>query len=267
MEVHHHPEVGRKTFREYLLEGLMIFIAVTLGFFAEGLRERMRERQLEKEYIASFAEDLRIDTARINVALGSDIGILRHVNDLQQLMLEVPSAQADIVRAYKHAAYTWDQEDVHFSDRTYAQLRNSGDSRLLGSIRVSNAIQDYERGVRECEDQDAYYGSEIVKMQEVGQRIFLPRFRYLHYPDYFSVTKDTVIFVQKVLIDSLVAKEPIRFASTDPMDFTRYGNELGFYQGVLLSYIRMIQRQKKDAVALLDLLQNEYHLKPPAPGR
>jgi hypothetical protein len=32
MEVHHHPKVEKKNFKEYLLEGLMIFIAVTMGF-------------------------------------------------------------------------------------------------------------------------------------------------------------------------------------------------------------------------------------------
>ena len=31
MEVHHHPKVEKKNFKEYLLEGLMIFLAVTLG--------------------------------------------------------------------------------------------------------------------------------------------------------------------------------------------------------------------------------------------
>jgi hypothetical protein len=39
MEVHHHPDVEKKSFKEYLLEGLMIFIAVSLGFFAEQIRE------------------------------------------------------------------------------------------------------------------------------------------------------------------------------------------------------------------------------------
>ena len=37
-EAHHHPKVEKKNLRDYLLEWLMIFIAVTLGFFAESLR-------------------------------------------------------------------------------------------------------------------------------------------------------------------------------------------------------------------------------------
>ena len=36
MEVHHHPDIPRekKHWKEYFLEFIMIFLAVTLGFFA-----------------------------------------------------------------------------------------------------------------------------------------------------------------------------------------------------------------------------------------
>ena len=51
MEVHHHPKVEKKNFKEYLLEGLMIFIAVTLGFFAESIREHFTEVRVTNEYL------------------------------------------------------------------------------------------------------------------------------------------------------------------------------------------------------------------------
>lgn len=40
MEVYHHPDVGsdshrKKNFKEYFLEFIMIFLAVTMGFFTE----------------------------------------------------------------------------------------------------------------------------------------------------------------------------------------------------------------------------------------
>ena len=43
MEVHHHPDLHhkRKNFKEYFLEFLMIFLAVTMGFIAENFRESM----------------------------------------------------------------------------------------------------------------------------------------------------------------------------------------------------------------------------------
>src|SRR5579862_1592666 len=63
MEVHHHSDVHhkRKKFKEYFLEFLMIFLAVTMGFFAEQLRENFSQRSEEKEYIHSLYEDLSGD--------------------------------------------------------------------------------------------------------------------------------------------------------------------------------------------------------------
>ena len=55
MEVHHHPHVEKKSFKEYFLEFLMIFLAVTMGFFAETIRESITEHdraedELKKKY-------------------------------------------------------------------------------------------------------------------------------------------------------------------------------------------------------------------------
>ena len=41
MEVHHHPHVEKKGFKEYFLEFLMIFLAVTMAFIGENMREHL----------------------------------------------------------------------------------------------------------------------------------------------------------------------------------------------------------------------------------
>ena len=58
MEVHHHPHVEKKGFKEYFLEFLMIFLAVTLGFFAESFREHLVNKEKENHYIQSLISDL-----------------------------------------------------------------------------------------------------------------------------------------------------------------------------------------------------------------
>ena len=57
MEVHHHPHVENlpagqagKKFKEYFLEFLMVFLAVTLGFFAEGLREHIADKERKTDH-------------------------------------------------------------------------------------------------------------------------------------------------------------------------------------------------------------------------
>ncbi|HVX27395.1 MAG TPA: hypothetical protein VHB70_13685 [Parafilimonas sp.] len=58
MEVHHHPKIQKKNFKEYFLEFIMIFLAVTLGFFAENIREHYTEKTNAKEYLESYRDEL-----------------------------------------------------------------------------------------------------------------------------------------------------------------------------------------------------------------
>ena len=58
MEVHHHPHVEKKNFKEYFLEFLMIFLAVTLGFFAENIREHFTEKANGKRYLEAYRDEL-----------------------------------------------------------------------------------------------------------------------------------------------------------------------------------------------------------------
>ena len=60
MEVHHHPDLHRKSknFREYFLEFLMIFLAVTMGFIAENIREHFTDKNNTKEYLETYRDEL-----------------------------------------------------------------------------------------------------------------------------------------------------------------------------------------------------------------
>jgi hypothetical protein len=58
MEVHHHPHVEKKGFKEYFLEFLMIFLAVTMGFFAENIREHFSEQKAVRQYLQTFSQEL-----------------------------------------------------------------------------------------------------------------------------------------------------------------------------------------------------------------
>ena len=65
MEVHHpHQVTHKKKWTGYLLEFFMLFLAVFLGFVAENIRENNVEKKKGLEYVKSFVEDLRTDTAQ-----------------------------------------------------------------------------------------------------------------------------------------------------------------------------------------------------------
>ena len=81
MEVHNHPHVEKKNFKEYFSEFLMIFLAVTLGFFAENIREHFVNREKEKNYMEGILQDLEKGTAAISYDIGFKNLIVKELNN------------------------------------------------------------------------------------------------------------------------------------------------------------------------------------------
>jgi len=143
MEVHHHPEVERKGFKEYILEGLMIFIAVMMGFFAESYREHLGEKGKAREYARSMISDLRADTANLK----SMIRITNYaVTGLDSLivLLQAPDRDkhgSDLYYLARGATFRF--SPFRATERTYNEMRSSGNLRLVGSEVIDNDISKY----------------------------------------------------------------------------------------------------------------------------
>src|SRR6266704_2371549 len=82
MEVHHHSNVPAKGkhFRHYLFEFLMLFLAVSAGFFVENIREHMVEKKRAKGLAASLIKDMQKDTAQLSW--------LQHFGELKSARLD-----------------------------------------------------------------------------------------------------------------------------------------------------------------------------------
>jgi hypothetical protein len=60
-----------RNWKEYGMEFLMLFAAVTLGFFAENQRESIGEKEKGVEYAQRLIEDLNLDSLRMNEVLAN----------------------------------------------------------------------------------------------------------------------------------------------------------------------------------------------------
>ncbi len=58
MEVHHHSHHPKK-WKEYITEFLMLFLAVSMGFIAENLREKHVENERSEELMQAFIMDVK----------------------------------------------------------------------------------------------------------------------------------------------------------------------------------------------------------------
>ena len=136
MEVHHHPHVGKKSFKEYFLEFLMIFLAVTMGFIAENIREHFVEKETEKKYIKSFLADLKSDSARFDRIINGNVTAMESIDKTLKL-LHSPTINDSVSRSlYELNGKVTGFAIMIFNKRTLSQLKTSGGYKLISNTYV-----------------------------------------------------------------------------------------------------------------------------------
>ena len=158
MEVHHHPQLHPKRWKEYFLEFLMIFLAVIMGFFAENIRERIANKEKEKHYIRSLTEDIKSDTAQLNNYIQFTTNVRQYCDTLQFIISHTN------VFKNSDSFYTYSRELARYirfypADRTIAQLKN-GNMQLIRNWNVSNAISEYYSKIKFMEEVDQELNDE-----------------------------------------------------------------------------------------------------------
>ncbi len=170
MEVHHHPQLEHKAkpWKEYLLEGLMIFLAVTLGFFAENYREHITETHRENEFAKTLYAELRDDSVVAASKLfmrhekEKDMDYLSsYFKDSTLTHLSPKVYPAFTTSLYLINSYTFDPKDGMLS-----QLRNSGSLRYFKSIELQKLLGDISvniNTIRARNDQEYQYFANPIK--------------------------------------------------------------------------------------------------------
>ena len=83
MEVHHpHHPTHKKKWSEYIIEFVMLFTAVTLGFFAENVREHMAEKEKKKELLLAVARDFETDLEQFNFHRNYSLAKIKNCDSL-----------------------------------------------------------------------------------------------------------------------------------------------------------------------------------------
>ncbi|MBY0477200.1 MAG: hypothetical protein K2Q24_06115 [Chitinophagaceae bacterium] len=146
MEVHHHSHEGhgKKNWKSYFWEFLMLFLAVFCGFLAEYQLEHVIENSREKQFIRSYIEDLKTDTASINRNLVYQISRKEQLDSMMHF-LETQTIKGSESDIYYLARVLLRTRRFQSSDRTITQLRNSGGLRLIRSEQAADSIISYQK--------------------------------------------------------------------------------------------------------------------------
>jgi hypothetical protein len=141
MEVHHHPNVEKKNFKEYFLEGLMIFLAVMLGFIAENFREKIVSNEKELNYMKSIIGDLKQDTAELSRVFFKQKFLINEIDSALNIPVETLKNIAAQDNFFHHYLYFYSLlSTFNPHDNTLAQLKNAGGFSVVRKSDVLDSI-------------------------------------------------------------------------------------------------------------------------------
>jgi hypothetical protein len=242
MEVHHpHHPAHKKKWGEYFLEFFMLFIAVTLGFFAENKREEMVEGHREHQYIQSLYEDLKKDTGNLNNLIKYDIIQISKIDTATNILTDVVLNDSTIKLLYRVNLKTLGNIRLTLNERTSSQLKNSGGMRLIENQEISNQISEY------------WELADVIKNIALVTEELKLRAREKSYS----------IFYQKYYLDFTTGEvsKGVKLMNNDPMTLTEYSNRLNHIRNSMkVVQVPLIEKLHKKASQLITLLKKEYEL-------
>ncbi len=148
MEVHHpHHPTHKKKWSEYIIEFVMLFAAVTLGFLAENLREhQIMNHRVEQNKIA-ILKDLQTDSADIAAVIAIEDSCIKRYNRINNYLYLAKTnriSQAQLIDSIKNTpqfiAYS---TTLYMNNSSFKNMQSSGLLSYLEDGELKNALANY----------------------------------------------------------------------------------------------------------------------------
>ena len=246
MEVHKHPHhvTHKKKWGEYLLEFLMLFLAVFLGFVAENIREDSVEKHREKQFMVSLIKDLELDTSEISKSDNFRLQKIRALDSAINI-LAIQSTAMVPVTAYRLSKKFYGARNFFQNSGTLDQLKNSGGLRLINNRQIVDSIEAYDQQVRRMSKRDDFESEAFVYNSRLAQKLFDARsvIKTFGPSDNVNTIPDSSLSIK------------LNLAYLD-----EYLNNLMNYEFLIKNNLGVFETNKKTASNLIRLIKKEYHL-------
>jgi hypothetical protein len=224
MEVHHKHHVP-KNINEYLTEFLMLFAAVTLGFFVENMREHYVEDHRGQVYAQRLLEDLKEDSIRLdNVYNSADekvkliASIIPFVQDEKKIMQLVDSFYYFGFWGYNKYGYVAAMPRFYRVEETVNEL-SAGNLRLIKSDSVVSNLAAYSRRYKVLNQViDDFWQERSENLSKLHMKMFDKTFYLLHdkehpktYPIFYKdISKENIYTLKIELLSYKINMEALQ---------------------------------------------------------
>ena len=202
MDVHYLPSNRHiKSAKEYLIDIIIIFLAVTLGFFGNDFRISYAEKAQAKVYAQSLYDDLKNDQVSIRrICSEKDWLVTKYDSALYILATKNLYDYNEFI--YYVDRYMTKKTVFTSQDITYHQLFYSGNSTGIKNIKLTKQIAFYYNLYEQYTDIEKT-NSDNNELSSVESRLFNPR-------DLTGLETNNVSDFYKLVIRPVVKLKPIK---------------------------------------------------------
>lgn len=256
MEVHHHGHTPRKKWTHYLWEFLMLFLAITLGFFVENQREHYIEDIRARDFAKTLIKDLQSDTAAIHAHNRSAKIFIANADSLLTLFnTRLEGRNSSRFSFYSRFVY-W-TVPITWNRATFEQIKNSGSLRYFKNYQLLEKLTKYEAIINDIKAEGVAHAERGNLLLKQINMIIEPLYHY-KLSKYFLLS-----------LDSMSAKTMESLYPAAPESLENKRSEIREMLNMLIVQQRNIRRNinvtwKRAGILAIELindLKQEYQIK------
>ena len=140
----------------------MIFLAVTMGFFAENIREHFGDVKTEKEYLSSFKQQLLINKELFTIIQNGFIDYKNALDSLANLFFD-KNENKDLITTARLVVKSKQLPFTTIDINAYQQLVNSAGLKYIHNMALKDTMTLYADEIRAFENYNNYVMNFITQ--------------------------------------------------------------------------------------------------------
>ena len=223
-------------------EFLMLFIAITLGFFVENYRESLSDKEQEKEIIVSFINDIEEDIKELDIVI--ERREIRETRIDSILYILNNDLQDNFGRnLYYYARYLPRPFVFWANNTTNEELKYSGNFILIKNQKIIDVLLEYD---------DNYVFIDFIRQREeyLVRRLF----------DQINVIFDPKVFDEMNVydIEFVYPSGNPKINSKNREVINNFLSNLHYVKTVNVVQLGLFKKHQKRGKEILELLKKEY---------
>ncbi len=253
MEVHAHTHTARKKWTHYFWEFLMLFLAVSLGFYAENTREVILHKKEVKTQLNSMLSDLQSDIILFDSVTDRNSYGAQMADSLVELLHSDITNTSEIYFAAR--TVTVNLGYYYTNSKSFDQLKTAGLLRYIKNKDLLDSIGTYYATFQWLAYQIDLLRLKMDEIHKGNTRLF-----------------DSYVFQQMIMNIKIIAysgsggqrtdiNKPMvkpSLLSADAIDINTVSLNYHYYSSTIKFYIRNAIALANRAKELIEMIKKEY---------